>query len=392
MTALLLQPLTIRGMTMPNRVALSPMTMTSGADGMTKDWHYQHYGSFAASGVGFITIESTAIAPDGRIGAACLGLYSDETEDSMRRLVRYIKSLGPAKVGIQLFYSGRKGSLPVRWAPREQLPIEQGGWETVAPSPIPFRAGWRPPREATPEDITRLRSAWIDAARRAVAAGFDAVELHSAHGYGLHPWLSTVTNRRADQYGGSVENRMRFPLEVIRGIRKVIPHSMPLGMRISAVDGVDGGIVLEESIAYVLAAKGEGIDYVCVSTGGAVADFRLPPAPGFQVPYAEEIRRATGVITRAVGLIYDPHQAEAILQSGKADFVALGRTLLDDPRWVFHAAEALGEAPPYPRQYGQLRPERWPREFVRTPETERMLRTGVIAVSPELLQRASAAS
>ena len=364
MTSPLFQPLTIRGMTTINRVALSPMTQHSAIDGIPQDWHYQHYGAFAASHVGLVVIELTAIAPEGRIGARCLGLYSDACQDGMAKLVRSIRNVGPAKVGVQLFYSGRKGSLAVRFGPIQQLAPEQGGWPTIAPSAIPFRPDWLPPKAADRDDLARMRKAWIDAARRAVAAGFDAVEVHSGHGYGLHPFLSGITNKRDDEYGGGLENRMRFPLEVIKGIRAVLPDSMPFGMRISAVDGVEGGITLEEFVTYVKAAKAEGIDYVCCSSGGAVADCMLPPSPGFQVPFAAHIRRETGVITRAVGLIFEPHQAESIIAGGSADFVALGRALLDDPRWIFHAAETLGEPTNYPPQLGQLMPNRWPRQFV----------------------------
>ena len=223
MTSPLFAPLKIRGLTLPSRIALSPMTMMCGKDGQPSDWHFQHYGSFSASGVGLVVIESTAIAPDGRIGLACLGLYSDACQAAMAKLVQHIKSVGPAKVGVQLFYSGRKGSLPVEFAAKRQLLPGEGGWQTIAPSAIAFRQGWIPPKEADLSDITRLRASWIDAARRAVEAGFDAVELHSANGYGLHPFLSAITNQREDDYGGSPERRMRFPLEVIRGVRAALP-------------------------------------------------------------------------------------------------------------------------------------------------------------------------
>ena len=365
MTSALFQPLTIRGVTLANRIALSPMTMQSAEEGCAQPWHFQHYGAFAASGLGVVTIESTAVAPDGRIGLNCLGLYSDACSDKFGELVRFIKSVGQAKVGIQLFYSGRKGSLITRDGVTRQLTPAEGGWPQIAPSALPFRDGWTAPKEADADDIARLQGAWVDAARRAVAAGFDMVELHSAHGYGLHAWLSGITNRRTDGYGGSAENRMRFPLEVIRGIRAVLPDTMPFGMRISAVDGIEGGITLDESIAYVTAAKEAGIDYVCCSSGGAIADFRLPQAEGYQVPFAAEIRRRTGVITRAVGLIFDPHYAQSVIAEGKADFIALGRTLLDDPRWAFHAAEKLGEPLAYPQQLSQLTLPRWPRDIVR---------------------------
>jgi len=358
-TPRLFEPMTLRGLTLPNRVVVAPMCQYGAERGRAGDWHLQHYGALAASGPGLIVLEATGVAPEGRISPACLGLYDDACEQAMTRLVTSLKSFGDSRIAVQLAHAGRKGSSAPPW--QGSGPAGGGeGWETVAPSALPFDAGWPAPRALDEAGLDRLRHAFAEAARRAERVGFDAIEVHSAHGYLLHQFLSPLSNRREDAYGGSLENRMRFPLEVIRAARAAWPADRPLGIRISATDWLDGGFTLDEAVTYAKAFKNEGIDYVCVSSGGIAAKAPIPVGPGYQVFLAERIRRETGLAVRAVGLIVDPAQAEAVLADGKADMVALGRAFLDDPRWVWHAAETLGFEQPHPLRYLAATRKYWP--------------------------------
>jgi NADPH2 dehydrogenase len=361
---LLFQPLALRGLTLVNRIAVSPMCQYSAVEGEPQDWHVQHLGSFAASGPGLVMVEATGVEPIGRISPRCTGLYSDACEREFTRIVQLVKAIGTAKIGVQLAHAGRKGSVAPPWLGGKPLPPEDAqAWRTVAPSAAPFSPDWPTPKAADHDDLDRLRRSFVQATERALRAGFDLVEVHCAHGYLLHQFLSPLANRRSDAYGGSLENRMRFPLEIIRGVRRAWPQNRPLGIRISATDWADRGFNPDEAVRFVAAAKAEGVDYVCVSSGGMTPE-GVPPAitPGYQVSFARKVREETGVTTRAVGMIVDPHQAEAILAEGDADFVALARAFLDDPRWVWHAADALG-APslaPCPPQYRRARPNSWP--------------------------------
>jgi NADPH2 dehydrogenase len=356
----LFHPLAVRGVTLANRVVVAPMCQYSAIDGVAQEWHLQHYGSLVASGPGMVVVEATAVSPEGRITPGCLGLYSDACEEALEHLVSTIKTFGISKVAVQIGHAGRKASSQRPWDGGGPLSEAAGGWPTLSASPIPFGPGWPEPREVGAYDLDRLRKAFVAAAVRADRAGFDAVEAHSAHGYLLHQFLSPLSNHRTDVYGGSLDNRMRFPLEVIRAIRHVWPTEKPLGIRISATDWTKGGFTADEAVAYVAKCQAEGIDYVCVSSGGLVPDAKVPVGPGYQVELAARIRRETGIITRAVGMIADPAQAERILAQGDADMVALGRAFLDDPRWVWRAAEALGAEHPYPPQYLRSRPNLWP--------------------------------
>ncbi|HIJ38073.1 MAG TPA: NADH:flavin oxidoreductase/NADH oxidase [Rhodospirillaceae bacterium] len=356
----LFRPVTIRGLELANRIAVAPMCQYSATDGVAGDWHLQHYGSLVASGPGLVVMEATAVEADGRISPADLGLYSDASEVALARLVKAIRPFGQARIAVQIAHAGRKGASQVPWAGGGALTAAEGSWPTISASPIPFNAGWPTPREIGPYDIDRLRHAFADAAVRADRAGVDIVEIHSAHGYLLHQFLSPLTNKRDDVYGGPLDNRMRFPLEVIRSVRRALPHSKPLGIRISASDWVEGGFTPDEAVRYLVACKNEGVDYVCVSSGGLIADAKIPVRAGYQVDFAWRIRRETGLLVRAVGLITDPDQAEAILGNERADMVALGRAFLDDPRWVWRAAAALGEPVPYARQYERAQPKLWP--------------------------------
>ncbi len=350
----LFTPLPLKGITLANRIAVAPMCQYSATDGVPGPWHLQHYGALAASGPGLIVLEATAVAPEGRISPRDLGLWDDRHGEAMAGLVASLKAVGPSAIAVQLAHAGRKGAAP------PPMGGPAGDWQILAPSALAFESGGPAPLALDRAGMARVAAAFAAAAGRARDAGIDAAEIHSAHGYLLHQFLSPLANRRDDEYGGSLANRMRFPLEVVAAVRAVWPAERPLGIRISATDWVDGGFTLDEAVVYAKAFAAAGIDYVCVSSGGVVPDARIPLAPGYQVPLAERIRRETGLVTRAVGLIVDPHQAEAVLAEGQADLVALGRVFLDDPRWVWRAAAALGVAPPIPPQYRATLPAYWP--------------------------------
>lgn len=358
-TVPLFEPITLRGLTLANRIAVSPMCQYSAVDGVPQGWHIAHLGSMASSGPGLLVVEATGVEAIGRITPGCTGLYSDQSEKAFADTIRIVKSVLPVAVGVQLAHAGRKASTAVPWKGGSALKPADGAWETVSASAIPF-SDWHTPRAATRADMDRIVAAFAAAAGRALRAGFDLVEVHSAHGYLLHQFLSPLSNHRTDEYGGSLENRMRFPLEVIRAVRAAWPANKPLGMRISATDWAEGGWDIDEAVRYVAAAKAAGVDYCCVSTGGLIHTQKIPAGPGFQVPFAERIRRETGIVTRAVGMIVEPHQANAIIASGKADQVALARAFLDDPHWVWHAADALGATAACPPQYLRARPTTWP--------------------------------
>lgn len=354
--AKLFSPITLAGLTLPNRVVVAPMCQYSAVDGCAQDWHTQHYGALAASGPGMIVLEATGVAPEGRISPRCLGLYDDATEAALTALVAKLKSFGDSRVAIQLGHAGRKGATDAPWTGGAPT----GAWENVAPSARPFDAGWPVPQALDHAGLERLRHAFADAAKRALRAGFDAIEVHSAHGYLLHQFLSPLANSRSDAYGGSLENRMRFPLEVIRAMRAAWPQDKPLGIRISATDWTEGGLTVEESAVYAQEFAKAGIDYVCVSSGGVVAQAAIPVGPGYQVHLAEAIRQACKLPVRAVGLIATPEMAESVVAEGRADMVAIGRGFLDDPRWVWHAAEKLGVEFAYVNQYRYASGRYWP--------------------------------
>jgi len=363
----LFQPLTIRDLTFTNRVAVAPMCQYSAKDGVAQDWHLQHYGAMAASGPGLIVIEATGVSPDGRTSPGCLGLYSDVTEAALARLVASIKSFGSSKVGIQLGHAGRKASSRLPWNGNGWAPVEEGGWPLIAPSAIAFDDNFPVPTEIGPYDLDRLRLSFADAAARADRAGLDVVEIHSAHGYLLHQFLSPLSNQRKDAYGGKLDLRMRFPLEIVRAVRRAWPANKPLGIRVSATDWTEGGLTPDEVVTYLQACRAEGVDYVCVSSGGLLPKATIPVGPGYQVELAAKIKAETGLITRAVGMIAEPHQAEGILEAGKADVIALGRAFLDDPRWCWRAAEALGADVPIPPQYLRAGPKLWPGSVLKKP-------------------------
>jgi len=351
----LFTPLTLRNVEFRNRVFVSPMCQYSAENGLANDWHLVHAGSRAVGGAGLVIVEATAVAPSGRISPDDLGLWSDEQAEPLARLARFVKAQGAA-AGIQLAHAGRKASTAAPWAGGRPLPEADGGWMPVAPSPIPFGPGYAEPHELSPAEIGRVVEEFAAAARRAEAAGFDVIELHAAHGYLLHEFLSPLTNTRTDEFGGSFEGRVRFPLAAAARLREVWPASRPLFVRISATDWVEGGWSLDDSLAFAKRLAVIGVDLVDCSSGGAVAHAKIPVGPGFQAPFAAAVRREAGVATGAVGMITSAEQAEQILATGQADAVLLARELLRNPYWPLVAARRLGATVEWPRQYLRARP------------------------------------
>ncbi len=341
----------LRGLEFRNRVFVSPMCQYSSRDGLPNDWHMVHLGSRAVGGAGLVCVEATGVSPEGRISPGDTGIWSEEHTRAFEPIASFIKSQG-ARAAIQLAHAGRKASTDVPWRGGKPLSEEQGGWQTLAPSAVPF-GDWPAPREMTRDDVETVVLQFTDAARRALTAGFEVVELHMAHGYLLHEFLSPLSNRRADEFGGSLENRARFPLRVAEAVREVWPDTLPLFARISATDWVEGGWDLEQSVQLSRWLKERGVDLIDCSTGGLVPGARIPVAPGYQVPFAERIRAEASVATGAVGLISEPEQAEEIIASGRADVVFLARAELRDPYWPLHAARQLGAEAPWPVQYGR---------------------------------------
>jgi 2,4-dienoyl-CoA reductase-like NADH-dependent reductase (Old Yellow Enzyme family) len=356
----LFTPIRLRQMTLANRIVVAPMCQYSAIAGSATEWHLQHLGSLALSCAGLLMIEATAVEARGRITPHCLGLYSIACEQALATVLQTCRVFGTARIGIQLAHAGRKASVHVPWQGSRPLGEGEGAWEAVAPSARPFAADWPMPRPLDGAAMARIKGAFVAAAERAARLGIDVAELHCAHGYLLHEFLSPLANHRTDKYGGSLDNRMRYPLEVAAAVREVWPAERPLGLRVSATDWLDGGFTIDEAVVFAGALRALGLDYVCVSSGGIVPESAGPPEPGYQVPLARRIRDEAAMPVRAVGLIAHPRQADAVIRDGSADMVALARAFLDDPRWVWHAAEALGETVPYPPQYQRCRPGVWP--------------------------------
>lgn len=348
--SMLFTPITIKSIKIRNRIFVSPMCQYSSPDGLPTDWHLVHLGSRAVGGAGLVMTEATAVSPEGRISPDDCGIWSDAHADAFRPVAGFIAEQG-AVAGIQLAHAGRKGSTDSPWRGGGPLGEGERGWRPVAPSPLPFHSGGTEPLELTAADLDRIEESFRSATRRALSAGFRAIEVHMAHGYLLHQFLSPLTNRRCDDYGGSLENRLRFPLRVVRAVRAEWPDELPLLTRISATDWVDGGWDLGQSVLLARRLKICGVDLIDCSSGFAVPDESIPYGPGFQVPFSAAIRTATGMATGAVGLITDPAQAEQIIATGQADVVSLGRQMLRDPYWPLHAAKALGFDFPWPDQY-----------------------------------------
>jgi 2,4-dienoyl-CoA reductase-like NADH-dependent reductase (Old Yellow Enzyme family) len=353
----LFDPLALRGLTLPNRIAVSPMCQYQATDGLANDWHLVHLGGLAQGGAGLVLTEATAVSREGRISPDDLGIWSGAQAEALARIVRFIAFQG-AVPGIQLAHAGRKASNPAPWKGSGSLPPAAGGWTPVAPSALPFDADWTVPEALDPAGLQAVVRAFADGARRALEAGFQVAEIHAAHGYLLHQFLSPLSNRREDAYGGSFENRTRLLREVVAAVRGVWPERLPLLARISATDWMEGGWDLDQSVALAKGLKDLGVDLVDCSTGGLVPRAEIPLGPGYQVPFAARIRAEAGLPTGAVGLITGPEQAEQILAQASADLVLLGRELLRDPRWPLRAAATLGAEAPWPASY--LRAARGP--------------------------------
>jgi 2,4-dienoyl-CoA reductase-like NADH-dependent reductase (Old Yellow Enzyme family) len=348
----LFSPLTIRGVTFRNRIAVSPMCEYSSDDGFANHWHLVHLGSRAVGGAGLVLTEAAAVEPRGRISPADLGIYSDAHIEMLARIARFIREQG-AVPGIQLAHAGRKASTRVPWEGSAVIPESQGGWQAVAPSPIPFRPGEPAPAELTASGISAVVEAFAASARRAAAAGFQVVEIHAAHGYLIDEFLSPLTNHRTGEYGATFDGRIRLALEVAVAVRAAWPDSLPLFMRISAVDWVADGWQIEDSVELARRLHPLGVDLIDCSSGGVVPYAKVPVGPAYQTPFAERIRRESGILTGAVGMITEPPQADAIVRAGQADLVLLARQLLRDPYWPLHAAKALGAPAPVPNQYAR---------------------------------------
>jgi 2,4-dienoyl-CoA reductase-like NADH-dependent reductase (Old Yellow Enzyme family) len=359
MTSKLFTPITLRGLTLDNRVVIPPLCQYSSDNGSATDWHMQHLPAFAISGAGLVVFEMTDVEPIGRITPYCAGLWSDENEKALARVIASCRKYGKAKLGIQIAHAGRKASTIEPWKGGKFLPPDQGGWQTIAPSAIPFGEGYGTPRAMVRADFDRVLDGFVNATRRAARLGFDSCEMHGAHGYLLSSFFSPLANQRDDEYGGSLENRMRFPLQVFRAMREVWPADKPLGVRLSCVDWVDGGTTIEDTVVFARALKEAGCDFICCSSGGIVSV--VPPLirANYQVQFAERIRREAGVPTRAVGMIFTGRQAEAIIAKGEADMVAVGRGYIDDPRWAWHAGDELGVAAPFASQAHTARHPKW---------------------------------
>jgi 2,4-dienoyl-CoA reductase-like NADH-dependent reductase (Old Yellow Enzyme family) len=353
--AALFDSFTLKSITLRNRIGVSPMCEYSSEDGVANDWHLVHLGSRAVGGAGLVIAEATAVSPEGRITPGDAGIWADKHVEPLARINRFIKEHG-AVPGIQIAHAGRKASAARPWDGGDHLADNAGGWTPVAPSAIAFGDGLdKVPHALTVEEIAGVRNDFVAAAKRSLEAGYEWLELHGAHGYLTHEFLSPLSNHRTDRYGGSFDNRIRFLLETTKAVRAVWPERLPLTVRISCTDWIEGGWDIEQSVELARRLKQEGVDLIDCSSGGAVPDAKIPVGPGYQVPFAERIRREAGIATAAVGLITEPKQADEIVRSGKADVVLLAREYLRDPYWPAHAARALGlkDAVSPPKQYAR---------------------------------------
>jgi 2,4-dienoyl-CoA reductase-like NADH-dependent reductase (Old Yellow Enzyme family) len=350
----LFSPFSLGGITFRNRIFVSPMCQYSSLDGLPTDWHLVHLGSRAVGGAGLVMVEATAVSPEGRISPGDSGLWSDRHAEAFAPIARFIRDQG-AVAGIQLAHAGRKGACAPPWLGGAPLGKEEGSWPTLAPSAVPFDVGHPVPQSLTLEEMDRIEGQFRAAAGRALAAGFQVLEIHMAHGYLLHEFLSPLANRREDNYGGSLENRLRFPLRVTRAVREEWPAELPLFVRISATDWAPDGWDMDQSVLLARQLKALGVDLIDCSSGAVVPHESIPAGPGFQVPFAARIRAETGLASGAVGFILEPAQAEQIVATGQADVVLLARQMLRDPYWPLHAARALRADAPWPNQYERAR-------------------------------------
>ena len=356
----LFTPLRAGGLSLKNRIVIAPMCQYSAVDGCMTDWHLIHLGHLALSGAGLLTIEATAVVPEGRITYADVGLWSDETEQAIARTLESVRRWSDIPIAIQLAHAGRKSSHEIPWKGGAQIPPGvHNGWQTESPSAIPFEPGEHPPVALYRDGLARVRDAFADAARRAARIGIDAVQLHGAHGYLLHEFLSPLSNHRDDEYGGSLENRMRFPLEVFDAVRASFPADRTVSVRVSGTDWAEGGWDADQTVAFAQALEARGCAAIHVSSGGLTPEQKIPVGPGYQVPLARAVKAATSMPVVAVGLITDYDQAEAIIASGDADMIAIARAILYDPRWPWHAAAHLGAKIRAPNQYLRSQPRQF---------------------------------
>jgi 2,4-dienoyl-CoA reductase-like NADH-dependent reductase (Old Yellow Enzyme family) len=360
MSSALFSAISLGPIALPNRIVVAPMCQYSAEDGNVGDWHAVHLGGLAKSGAGLVIIEATAVEPIGRITPWDVGLYNDDNEKAMARVLEICAKAGNARFGIQLAHAGRKASTDVPWRGGRPLTPEQRPWEAVAPSAIPFADGWPAPHACTIDDLHRIRDAFAASAKRAARIGIEVIELHLSHGYLLHEFFSPHANKRDDIYGGSLENRMRFLLEVFSAVREACPPNVVVGARISGGDWIDSGAGIEDCIALAQALEARGCGFVDVTTGGIDPKAKMLIAPNYQVPHAEQVKRHVKIPVCAVGLIVQPRQAEEIVKSGRADMVALARAFLDNPHWPMLAAQELGAEIAYPPQYARAHPSLWP--------------------------------
>ena len=352
----LFSPIQLRGLTLPNRIMVAPMCQYSAVDGSATDWHFTHINSLALSGAAMFCIEATGVEAIGRITPGCLGLYSDANEAALKPIIASVRKHSKSAIAMQLAHAGRKASSQRPWDGGQLIPISEGGWLPEGPSEVPHKAEEPPPLALDSKGLQRIIDAFVASAKRAERLGLDALEVHSAHGYLLHQFLSPISNKRTDQYGGSLQNRIRFPLEVFEAVRAAFPKEKPVGLRVSSTDWVEGGWDIRQTIEFAKELKKRDVDWIDVSSGGVSPLQKIPLAPGYQVPMAQAVKEATGVTTMAVGLITEAKQAEEIVSSGKADMVALARGMLYDPRWGWHAAAELGGEVAAPPQYWRSQP------------------------------------
>jgi len=360
----LFTPFRVGALELRNRIVIAPMCQYSAVDGCMTDWHVIHLGHLALSGAALLTIEATAVLPEARITYADVGLWNDATEAAIARTLESIRRWSEIPIAIQLAHAGRKASTEVPWKGGAQVPPDHpNGWQTFAPSAIPFEAGQQPPVALDRDGLTRVREAFAAAAQRAARLGVDAVQLHCAHGYLLHEFLSPLSNRRDDEYGGSPENRMRFPLEVFDAVRAAFPADLAVSMRVSGTDWADGGWDIDQTIAFARALEARGCAAMHVSSGGLTPAQQIPVGPSYQVPLARAVKKATRMPVIAVGLITEFEQAEAVVGTGDADLIALARTILYNPRWPWHAAAHFGAQVKAPDQYLRSQPRQYPDLF-----------------------------
>ena len=355
--SMLFSPFRVGKLELANRIIVAPMCQYSAVEGCMTDWHVIHLGHLALSGAALLTIEATAVVPEGRISYADVGLWDDATEAAMARTLESVRRWSAIPIALQLAHAGRKASVEVPWKGGRQIaPDAPKGWQTVAPSPLPFLAGERAPEALDRDGLRRVREAFVEAARRAERIGIEAIQLHAAHGYLLHEFLSPISNKRDDEYGGSLDNRMRFPLEVFAAVRDALPPDLPVSVRLSGTDWVEGAWDIGQTVAMAQALESRGCAAIHVSSGGLDPAQRIPIGPSYQVPLARAVKQATRIPVIAVGLITEFEQAEAIIGTGDADFVALARAILYDPRWPWHAAAHFGARVKAPNQYLRSQP------------------------------------